>query len=57
MSDLLETPEVQSLLTKVSGVGTDTGDARVKRIVRRVVSDLFKTLRSSTSNRTSSGPR
>jgi catechol 1,2-dioxygenase len=44
MSDLLETPEVQSLLTKVSGVGTDTGDARVKRIVHRVVSDLFKTI-------------
>jgi catechol 1,2-dioxygenase len=44
MSDLLETREVQSLLTKVSGLGTDTGDARVKRIVHRVVSDLFKTI-------------
>ncbi len=44
MSDLLQTPEVQSLLTKVSGLGTDTGDARVKRIVHRVVSDLFKTI-------------
>ena len=44
MSALLQTPEVQSLLTKVSGLGTDTGDARVKRIVHRVVSDLFKTI-------------
>jgi catechol 1,2-dioxygenase len=44
MSGLLETREVQSLLTKVSGLGTDTGDARVKRIVHRVVSDLFKTI-------------
>jgi catechol 1,2-dioxygenase len=44
MSDLLETREVQSLLTKVSGLGNDKGDARVKRIVHRVVSDLLKTI-------------
>jgi len=45
MSDLLlETREVQSLLTKVSGLGNDKGDARVKGIVHRVVSDLFKTI-------------
>jgi len=44
MSDLLETREVQSLLTRVSGLGNDKGDARVKRIVHRVVSDLFKTI-------------
>jgi catechol 1,2-dioxygenase len=44
MSDLLETREVQNLLTKVSGLGNDKGDARVKRIVHRVVSDLFKTI-------------
>jgi catechol 1,2-dioxygenase len=44
MSDLLETREVQSLLTKVSGLGDDKGDARVKHIVHRVVSDLFKTI-------------
>jgi len=42
MSNLLETREVQSLLTKVSGLGNDKGDARLKRIVHRVVSDLFK---------------
>src|ERR1700752_4479053 len=44
MSDLLETPEVQRLLTKVSGLDTDKGDARLKCIVHRVVSDLFKTI-------------
>ena len=44
MSDLLETREVQSLLTKVSGLGKDKGDPRVKRIVHRIVSDLFKTI-------------
>jgi len=41
---LLETREVQSLLTRVSGLGNDKGDPRVKRIVHRVVSDLFKTI-------------
>jgi catechol 1,2-dioxygenase len=44
MSDLLETREVQNLLTKVSGLENDAGDARVKRIVHRVVSDLLKTI-------------
>ena len=44
MSELLETREVQSLLTKVSGLANDKGDARLKRIVHRVVSDLFKAI-------------
>ena len=44
MSELLETREVQSLLTKVSGLGDDKGDPRIKRVVYRVVSDLFKTI-------------
>jgi catechol 1,2-dioxygenase len=44
MSDLLETSEVQNLLAKVSGLGNDSGDDRVKRIVHRVVADLFKTI-------------
>ena len=44
MSDLLETREAQSLLTRVSGLGNDKGDERVKRMVYRVVSDLFKTI-------------
>jgi hypothetical protein len=33
-----------SLLAKVSGLRNDRGDARVKRIVHRVVLDLFKTI-------------
>jgi len=41
---LLETREVQNLLSKVSGLDNDKGDERVKRIVHRVVSDLFKTI-------------
>jgi catechol 1,2-dioxygenase len=44
MSDLLATREVQNLLTKVSGLRNDKGDVRIKRIVHRVVSDLFKTI-------------
>jgi catechol 1,2-dioxygenase len=44
MSELLETQDVQNLLSKVSGLGNDNGDERVKRIVYRVVSDLFKTI-------------
>jgi catechol 1,2-dioxygenase len=44
MSDFLEAREVQSLLTKVSGLENDNGDARLKRIVHRVVSELFKTI-------------
>src|ERR1700732_1515062 len=44
MSELLETRDVQNLLSKVSGLGNDKGDERLKRIVHRVVSDLFKTI-------------
>ena len=45
MSDsLLGTTEVRDLLTKVSGLDNDTGDARLKRIVHRVVTDLFRTI-------------
>ncbi|HEY9348659.1 MAG TPA: catechol 1,2-dioxygenase [Inquilinus sp.] len=40
----MNTPEVQSLLDKVSGLGQDAGDARLKQIVHRVVSDLFRTV-------------
>jgi catechol 1,2-dioxygenase len=42
MSDLVDNHQVQRLLDKVSGM--DKGDARLKRIARRVVSDLFKTI-------------
>jgi catechol 1,2-dioxygenase len=44
MTNLPETREVRNLLTRVSGLGNDKGDARLKRIVHRVVSDLFKTI-------------
>jgi catechol 1,2-dioxygenase len=45
MSDsLLNTSGVQTLLTRAAGLDTDSGDARVKRIVHRVVSDLFRTI-------------
>jgi catechol 1,2-dioxygenase len=41
---LLNTPHVQELLTKVSGLDNDKGDLRLKRIVQRVASDLFRTI-------------
>ena len=41
---LLETSEVKDLLMKVSGLDHATGDWRVKRIVHRVMSDLFRTI-------------
>jgi catechol 1,2-dioxygenase len=45
MSDsLLNTQPVKNLLRKVSGLDNDNGDARLKRIVHRVVSDLFRTI-------------
>jgi catechol 1,2-dioxygenase len=45
MSDsLMNTPDMKNLLTKVSGLDNDKGDARLKRIVHRVVSDLFQTI-------------
>ena len=45
MSDsLLNTQVVRDLLTKVSGLDNDTGDTRHKRIMHRLVSDLFRTI-------------
>ncbi len=41
---LMETREVKDLLTRVSGLDHDKGDARLKRIVHRLVSDLFRTI-------------
>lgn len=38
---LVDTPEVQSLLDKLSGIDTVSGDPRLKAIVRRMVGDLF----------------
>lgn len=43
MSDsLLQTCEVLDLLTRVSGLDNDKGNPRLKRIVHKVVSDLFR---------------
>jgi catechol 1,2-dioxygenase len=45
MSDsLLNTQPVKDLLRKISGLDNGNGDARLKRIVHRVVSDLFRTI-------------
>ena len=45
MSDsLMETKEVKDLLMKVSGLGDGGGDVRFKRIIHRVVSDVFRTI-------------
>jgi hypothetical protein len=41
---LLNTQEVKDLLTKVSGLANDAGDPRLKRIMHRMVSDLFRVI-------------
>jgi catechol 1,2-dioxygenase len=41
---LLDTKDVKDLLMKVSNLGNGDGDVRLKRIVHRVVSDLFRTI-------------
>ena len=41
---LLQTREVKDLLAKVSGLTNDAGNARFKRIIHRVMSDLFGTI-------------
>ncbi len=41
---LLNTSPTKDLLTKLSGLDQPGGNERTKRIVRRVVSDLFKTI-------------
>ena len=41
---LTDTKDVHDLLMKVSGLGDDGGNLRVKRIVNRLVSDLFNTI-------------
>jgi catechol 1,2-dioxygenase len=44
IESLMETKQVRDLLTKVSGLGSDRGNVRVKRIVNRLVEDLFRTI-------------
>lgn len=41
---LLERNDVEALLAKVSNLGEDNGNKRVKAIVHRVVSDMFRTI-------------
>ncbi len=41
---LLNTQEVKDLLAKVSGLTNDAGNPRLKRIIHRVVSDMFRTI-------------
>ena len=41
---LLNTKAVQALVHRVSGLDNDQGDARLKKIVQRVVTDLFRTI-------------
>jgi catechol 1,2-dioxygenase len=40
-SELLKTPEISELLDRVSGLDQQGGDPRIKRILRRVVADLY----------------
>ena len=41
---LLNTREVKDLLAKVSGLTNDAGNPRLKHIIHRVVSDMFRTI-------------
>jgi catechol 1,2-dioxygenase len=41
---VMETQEVRDLLMKVSGLGDSGGNPRVKRIVNRLIGDLFRTI-------------
>jgi len=43
-SALVQTPEVQQLLERVSGAVGPSGTPRVKQILRRIVSDLYSTI-------------
>ncbi|WP_157218077.1 catechol 1,2-dioxygenase [Flavisphingomonas formosensis] len=43
-SRLVQTPEIQKLLDRVSGLTVGGGDPRTKQIVRRIVSDLYTTI-------------
>jgi catechol 1,2-dioxygenase len=43
-SKLVNSPEIQQLLDRVSGLGDPGGSPRTKQIIRRVVSDLFATI-------------
>lgn len=44
MTEILNTSPTKDLLAKLSGLDNTAGNDRVKRIVQRVVSDIFKTI-------------
>ena len=44
MDGILSNSPTKDLLTKLSGLDNQKGDPRVKQVVQRVVSDLFKTI-------------
>src|SRR5271155_4263763 len=44
VSTLMQNPEIQQLLDRVSGLTEAGGDARAKQILRRVVGDLYSTI-------------
>jgi len=41
---LVDSPEVQNLLDRVAGLDGDGGNARLKAVVRRVASDIFRAI-------------
>lgn len=41
---IARSPEIEGFLDQVSGIGEGAGDDRVKRIVRRVVGDLYRAI-------------
>jgi catechol 1,2-dioxygenase len=43
-STLVQSPEIQQLLDRVGGLDVEGGDGRTKRIVRKIVSDLYSTI-------------
>ena len=44
MTTLARNQEIESFLDRISGTGTPGGDPRTKQVVRRIVSDLFRTI-------------
>lgn len=42
--NLVQTPKVQQLLDRVSGLTVEGGDPRAKQIMRKVIGDLFETI-------------
>ncbi|MBO9377369.1 catechol 1,2-dioxygenase [Sphingomonas histidinilytica] len=43
-SELVQSPEIQAYLDRISGLDQPGGDQRMKQILRRIVSDLFTTI-------------